>query len=110
MEETYTTLQEITGQESGAVLYIDGEIWIGNWSSIAGIPRTFAGAIIGLGEDLTAVPCDVPTSVILAMLTHEGIEAKLEDVDVYEHKFAAWKVNAWRVKDDYIVVTNIDWN
>lgn len=72
------TLQDYTGQESGAVLFDEGTIWIGNWSSINGIPREFAHAAIGL-NDLTddsgeLLPCEViapPGEVIQAMLDHE---------------------------------------
>lgn len=45
------TLQELTGQESGVVVYHEtGEAIACNWVGIEGLPRVFAGAIVGLGE------------------------------------------------------------
>ena len=41
-EETFEDLQELTGQESGAVQYADGGIFVGNWTQVNGIPRVFA--------------------------------------------------------------------
>lgn len=69
------TLQEITGYESGAVVYEDGSVWVGNWSSIDGIPRQFATGDIGLGEDVAAMEREdvsVPETAIDAMIQHEA--------------------------------------
>lgn len=48
-------LQELTGYESGLVIYntpaeSENESIITNWSSIDGIPRFFAGDVIGIGD------------------------------------------------------------
>ena len=51
-------LQELTGYESGAVIFKESnEGFITNWSSIEGIPRQFSWTSIGLGdgEDLEMV-------------------------------------------------------
>jgi len=45
--KTCDTLQDLTGQESGVVLYGTTAI-ICNWSTIAGLPRAFCGSIVGL--------------------------------------------------------------
>ena len=73
-----TTLQDYVSYESGAILYEDGTIWIGNWCSINGIPREFAGAWIGLndlcggeGELLPYQEIKPPAEVVAAMLEHE---------------------------------------
>jgi hypothetical protein len=69
-----TTLQDITGHESGAVYWPEsGEIIICNWSNIDGLPRIFAtGALIGLGEDLSgARRVAAPAAVKRAMQAHE---------------------------------------
>ncbi|MDP1547393.1 MAG: hypothetical protein Q8L87_15390 [Anaerolineales bacterium] len=99
-QETYNDLQELTGQESGAVQYADGEILICNWTQVQGIPRMFATGLIGMGETLTAVPCGVPSEVKQAMNEHEreqGTEASTEGF------------TAWRVNDEVTVVTQNDW-
>ena len=50
------TLQELTGHESGLVLYQEShEAIYCNWSSINGLPRTFATGLIGLGEEIPEV-------------------------------------------------------
>jgi hypothetical protein len=99
-EITYTDLQELTGQESGAVQYADGEILICNWTQVNGVPRMFATGLIGLGETLTAISCNVPDKVIQAMNEHEreqGNEASTEG-------FTAWLVN-----DEITIVTQNEW-
>jgi hypothetical protein len=47
-------LLEVTGQESGLVLYEDGELIICNWQSIDGLPRLdpMGFGLLGLGEEL----------------------------------------------------------
>lgn len=55
--EKYTTLQEMTGRESGIVIYTDTrEAVICNWSSIKGLPRVspIGYGILGLGEVIDA--------------------------------------------------------
>lgn len=99
-EETYKDLQELTGHESGAVQYSDGEILICNWTQVQGIPRMFATGLIGLGETLTAEACEVPEEVKQAMNEHEreqGSEASTEG-------FTAWRVNG-----EVTVVTQYEW-
>ena len=100
-EKNFEDLQELTGQESGAVQYGDGSIWVGNWTSISGIPRMFATGMIGLGETLTAVSCEVPEEVKRAMNDHE----REQGMEVSNDGFTAWKVNDGEV----IVVTQSEW-
>lgn len=49
-------LQELTGQESGIVIYNGQEGILCKWSSINGLPRIFANVVIGLGEEIPEVP------------------------------------------------------
>ncbi len=100
-EQTYSDLQELTGHESGAVQYSDGNIWVGNWVGISGIPRLFATGMIGLGETLTAIPCDVPEEVKQAMNDHE----REQGTEVSAEGFTAWEVNG----GEAIVVIQGDW-
>ncbi|NOH04677.1 MAG: hypothetical protein HND47_23255 [Chloroflexi bacterium] len=100
-EETYRDLQELTGHESGALLFANGDILICNWTQVQGIPRMFATGLIGLGETLTAEPCEVPDEVKRAMNEHEreqGADA------VSTEGFTAWRVN-----DEVTVVTQCGW-
>ena len=61
---TLRTLQDLTGFESGAVLFDEShEAIVCNWTNVAGIPRLFAGAVIGLGEELPEVEGEPITDV-----------------------------------------------
>lgn len=80
------TLQNITGYESGVIVYhAEGQAPTAlclNWSSIDGIPRLFAWMPIGMGEDLDALASplgleDVPNEVLeLAIVTAEAEERR----------------------------------
>lgn len=103
-KNTYTSLQQLTGYESGAVYFKEsGEILICNWSSVDGIPRLdpFGYAVMGLGEKLQARRCAVPAVVKRAMQEHE----REQGGPVSETGFQAWEIN-----DEYIVVVQKDWN
>lgn len=93
-------LQDLTGQESGAILYPDDTILICNWSSIHGIPLQFHTGLLGTCEDLQAAKrCKVPADIKLAMQEHER-----ESGDpVSRSGFRAFKIL------DCIVVTQDDW-
>jgi len=51
-EELFSDLREITHQESGIILYESGDAIICNWSACDGLPRVFAGGLIGLNEKI----------------------------------------------------------
>lgn len=104
---TYDTLQEITGHEAGAVVYSTGDVWIGNWTQIAGIPREFVAGSIGLGETLTATPTDVPHEAIHAMRQHVAAQGE-EPIDETEYPYSAWEVTA--SNETVTVVTCAGWN
>jgi len=70
------SLYELTGQESGIVIYREsGEIIICNWSSIDGYPRLFGGWPIGLCEDIPDTAGHPITAKTLRALmrTHDNI-------------------------------------
>lgn len=48
-------LQELTGCESGLIVYDGGNVICCNWSSIEGLPRSSFVGLTGLGEELTCV-------------------------------------------------------
>lgn len=102
-EITYKGLQELTGYESGAVLYEEsGEIIICNWSNIEGLPRMFATGLIGMGETLTAELLDeTPAEVITAMNKHEDEQGTEQSTSGF---------TAWRLNGIAIVTIQEDWN
>ena len=102
--KTYSDLQELTGHESGVIQYSYGEIWIGNWTGVSGIPRQFislpGSPMIGLGETLTAKRCAAPKAVIKTMQQHERDNGDT----VSTTGFRAWEVNG-----DTSIVVQADW-
>jgi hypothetical protein len=97
----YDNLQELTGNESGAILYDDAEVIILNWSSVEGLPRGFVIGYIGLAEKITAKRIATPPEVIHAMKEHE----KDQGTEVSKN---GWK--SWRVNNSAIVTINWRWN
>lgn len=100
-KQIYMNLQDLTGRESGAVLFGNDDILICNWSQISGVPRVFATGIIGLGETISAVRCDVPETVISAINDYEEENGSSPSKEGF---------TAWRVNEDCIVVTQENWN
>ena len=104
-KKTYVNLHELTGNESGAVQFDNGEILITNWAHIEGLPRIFGMAVIGMGEELTAEPCDPPEEVVEAMRAEEWNTSGTFSKD-------GW--SAWKVTTDsgevVIAVTQASWN
>lgn len=100
---TFTSLQELTHYESGAVLF-DGsnEVWVGNWAAIDGLPRVFEPVgSIGLGEEMTAKRCAAPEVAKVAMRQEE----REQGTRLSYSGFVAWRVN-----DIATVVIQKDWN
>lgn len=56
--KTYNNLMELTGRESGIIIYPNKASILCNWSSIEGLPKLLAGTLIGLGE-----PIDEPKEI-----------------------------------------------
>lgn len=54
-QKTVRTLKELTGKESGIVVYGEKEAIVCNWSGIEGFPRIFATGLVGLGEEIPKV-------------------------------------------------------
>lgn len=46
------TLREITSQESGMLLFPDGDLIICNWASFESIPRLFAGMLVDCSSEI----------------------------------------------------------
>jgi len=70
-------LRELTGQESGIVIHVDGTAIICNWSDLDGIPRIFATGLVGLPDDLPAATNIYHT---------DNLDPVYDDImDVYDH-------------------------
>jgi len=54
-ERNLKNLQELTGQESGIVIYGGKDGILCNWSSIQGLPRIVVNGLVGLGEEIPEV-------------------------------------------------------
>jgi hypothetical protein len=48
-------LLELTGQESGVVIYDNKSAVICNWANVSGFPRVFETELVGLGEDIPEI-------------------------------------------------------
>ena len=64
-------LQELTGQESGIIIY-DGKGILCNWSSINGFPHIFTTGLIGFGEEIPEVEGE----------HYDDLSGLLEDVNI----------------------------
>lgn len=87
----FKNLQELTGQESGIVVYQDREAILCNWSSIDGLPRMFATGLIGLGEEIPDVDgehtdnlADLLNGVNISIAAHYIDDELPENGTVYE--------------------------
>jgi hypothetical protein len=104
-------LLEITGQESGLVLYEGGELMICNWQSINGLPRVdpMGFGLLGLGEELYTD--EEPAQI-------EDIGAWLNDVDydlIYDRNNELSTLDGqsgrlFCLNDDVCVIAPDDWN
>ena len=65
-------LQDLTGQESGVVIYGNGEAIICNWTGFRGLPRVFVTGLIGLGEDIPEVEPEIADSATIADHLHDA--------------------------------------
>ena len=102
------TLQDVTGYESGAVIY-GNEVIVLNWSSVIGLPRLFATGAIGLGEDLEALAERVDEAGMDADEVALTLEAGREECERNGDEPTVAISGAWRVKDA-LVVTFEGWN
>lgn len=71
-------LQELTGKESGIVIYDGREGIICNWSSIKGLPSIFDKVLIGLDEEIPEVAGE-----------HMDISGLLEGVSIENYTYYA---------------------
>jgi len=62
--EKVENLMELTGQESGIVVYGNSEAIVCNWANVDGLPRASMVGVIGLNEEIEKV---------------EGLNGRIED-------------------------------
>lgn len=96
-------LQELTGQESGIVIY-GREGILCNWSGIKGLPRIFATGLIGLGEEIPAVEGE-HTDDLSGVL--EGVEINV--YANYTDEELSKPGTVYELSDDVVVVAPDGW-
>lgn len=103
-----TTLQELTGNESGAVRYSDGSIHILNWSCVNGLPRSLGVLYpVGLGDDLSNhEDAECPEDVIEAMIAHDADQTGSEA----EHDYTSGLHCYYLPDHDVHIVWHDGWN
>ena len=105
--KVYTNLLEATGKESGAILFPTGEIVVCNWKDYQGIPRDFAGGLIGVPEELTVnyrphneVDFRQSLPAINAMLEYQKENGIRDDI---------WASFSFLWVNDCLIVLKSDW-
>ncbi len=104
MSEKVSSLLELTkGQESGIVVYGNGEAIVCNWASIEGLPRVSSlGGVLGLNEEIERV---------------EGINGRIEDYVNKEQVISndnddelVGEAVIYKLPGDIIVIAPKGWN
>lgn len=100
------TLQNLTGQESGIVIYhAQNEGILCNWSAINGLPRIFGGVLVGLGEDIPQVDGE-HTDQLADLL--DGMNIRIcADYDLDDLPASG---TVYRISDDVTIVAPDGWN
>lgn len=106
-KETCRTLRELTGQESGIVIYGDGTIIACDWSNIVGLPRLFfPGVVAGFNEEIPVVEgehCNV--------LAETFFGEDIDDIDIRKigNDECPKSGMVYRINEDTIVIAPDDW-
>ena len=100
----YTNLQELTGRESGIVVYGDKGL-LCNWASFEGLPRPFATGLIGMGEKIPEAAGE-RIEDLNVLLDGVDVESAYEIV-AEDHVLAAGVV--YRISDEVMVVVPDGW-
>lgn len=99
---TTTSLSEITGHESGLIIWDNGETWVLNWAIYDGMPQQLGPLTIGLGERIMSRPIRVPAGALAVVRAHEAANdgaAVSRSTDL----------RAWRINDDATVIVSRNW-
>ena len=95
-------LQELTGCESGIVIYGGESAIIATWTEIDGLPRVFETGLLGLGEDIPEVESREVNSDEIAKLL-AGVDIIYSTCDEVP---TGGRVYEW---DDVVVICPTDW-
>lgn len=100
---SYRTLEELTGRESGIVVYGGTDAILVNWTGIVGLPREFAGSAVGLGEIIPEIEGE-----------HCGIKDLLAGIDIrvlvnFDDDELPEEGDVYRLPDDVVVITPDGW-
>ena len=104
MSRTVEDLQELTGQESGIVIYDGREAILCNWSSIKGLPRVFATGLIGMGENIPEVEGEHSDNLV----------DLLDGIDIYDYSAEQSDEppksgTVYEINDNVTVIAPDDW-
>jgi hypothetical protein len=97
-------LQELTGQESGIVIFEEKEAILCNWTQIKGIPRMFAGTIVGMAEEIPEVEGEHT----------DNLESLLDGIDIhicaeYTDDEPPKSGTVYKISDDITVIAPDGW-
>lgn len=100
--EKVENIMELTGQESGIVVYGNGEAIVCNWTNVDGLPRVSAIGVIGLKEEVEKV---------------EGTAGRIEDYVSKERVIAndnddelVGDATIYKLPDGVVVIAPKGWN
>lgn len=105
-EKMCDDLQELTGQESGIVVYEGRTAVICNWSSIKGFPRVFATGLIGMGEEILIVTGEHSEDLFAEIFCDVT-----EVIDMSAEQEEEWPESGtvYYISDSVMVITPDDW-
>lgn len=103
-QQNVKNLQELTGQESGIVIYGNKEAIVCNWTSISGLPKVFITGLLGNDDD---IPC-----VNGEEYKEEQIKNLLEGVTIIyaNEEEMPLKAIVYKLNDTITVVAPHGWN
>jgi hypothetical protein len=100
---SYKTLQELTGRESGIVVYGGTDAVLVNWVGIYGLPREFCGAVVGFGEDIPEADAEHCELGDILKGTDIRVLADFTDDEL------PLSGDVYRLPDDILVITPDGW-
>lgn len=100
-------LQTLTGQESGIVVYANGEAIVVNWSSLDGLPRVFVTGIVGMGGEGSKVISQERVEDISRLIDEKQI---IYDANGDADSLAGTPGTVYALEDDTLIIAPDGWN
>ena len=100
-------LQDLTGQESGIVVYGNGETVIVNWSSLYELPRVFVTWIIGSGGDGLEVKSEERVEDISELIDTDKI---IYDMNGDADALPGTSGTVYTLEDETMIIAPDGWN